>query len=69
MNETKKDLEAKVADLTEKLAGAASSEDLKKLANEDVYKRQYSRWAEVATLLLNWVMQNGPPAYLYIRRI
>ena len=34
LNETKKDLEAKVADLTEKLAGAASSEDLKKLANE-----------------------------------
>ena len=34
LNETKKDLEAKVADLTEKLAGAASSEDLKKLADE-----------------------------------
>lgn len=34
LSETKKDLEAKVADLTEKLAGAASSEDLKKLADE-----------------------------------
>lgn len=34
LNETKKDLEAKVADLTEKLAGAASSEDLKKIADE-----------------------------------
>lgn len=34
LNETKKDLEAKVADLTEKLTGAASSEDLKKLADE-----------------------------------
>lgn len=34
LNETKKDLEAKVADLTEKLAGAASSRDLKKLADE-----------------------------------
>lgn len=34
LNETKKDLEAKVADLTEKLAGAASSEDLKNLADE-----------------------------------
>ena len=34
LNKTKEDLEAKVADLTEKLAGAASSEDLKKLADE-----------------------------------
>lgn len=34
LEETKKDLEAKVADLTEKLAGAVSSEDLDKLAKE-----------------------------------
>ena len=34
LNETKKDLEAKVADLTEKLAGAASSEELEALAGE-----------------------------------
>ena len=34
LNKTKEDLEAKVADLAEKLAGAASSEDLKKLADE-----------------------------------
>ena len=34
LNETKKDLEAKIADLTEKLAGAASSEDLRNLATQ-----------------------------------
>ena len=34
LTETKKDLEAKVADLTEKLAGAASSEELQALASE-----------------------------------
>lgn len=34
LNKTKEDLEAKVADLTEKLAGAASSEELEALAGE-----------------------------------